>query len=166
MNQEAMTLLDYHIWANRQIWPCVAALSEEQYTQEVDYSAGSLFNQMFHLVQTDWWAIFTLKGTFPEKDDPTRFEQADLADRAALRAKWDELEGQLRDLAAPLSDDVWSKTVTMPDGQGGSFDSTVWEMLYATVNHGTNHRAQVLKLVDELGGETVEQGFYFYLMSR
>jgi uncharacterized damage-inducible protein DinB len=34
------------------------------------------------------------------------------------------------------------------------------------INHGTDHRAQILAMLNQLGGETVEQDLIFYLREK
>ena len=45
---------DYHFTENRIIWDrYVTQLSHEQFTQAVDYSHGSVRDQIVHLISTD-----------------------------------------------------------------------------------------------------------------
>lgn len=164
--QDAKTLLDYHIWADRQVWQCVETLSAKQYTQAHEYSKGSVHNHMFHLMGGDWFTMFLLQaGQYPDPSNPLMPKQEDFPDRPSLRTRWDMIEQEFADFVKSLGVDVWDTTMTLPAGNDSTFDATLGELLMAHVNHGTNHRAQVLARIHALGGKTVEQGFYFYLMS-
>ena len=45
---------DYHFAENRKIWDAyVTSLAHEQFTQGVDYSHGSVRDQIVHLMSTD-----------------------------------------------------------------------------------------------------------------
>ena len=44
--------------------------------------------------------------------------------------------------------------------------NTVWEILVHMVNHGTDHRAQVLALLHRLGAPTFEHDLILYLWDR
>ena len=45
---------EYHFTENRNIWDSyVTLLSYEQFTQDVDYSRGSVRDQIFHLISVD-----------------------------------------------------------------------------------------------------------------
>lgn len=122
---------------------------------------------MFHLMSSDnWLAQYILQGQVPAPDDPAAPQQTDYPDRASLRAGWDDVEQELTGVVTALSDKQWNETLTLPSGNDDTFATTLGELFVTNVNHGTNHRAQVLALINELGGHTVEQGFYFYLLQR
>ncbi|KAA3658929.1 MAG: hypothetical protein DWQ04_23660 [Chloroflexi bacterium] len=159
-------MLDYHIWANRQLWDCIESLSDEQFTQEHGHSIGSVHNQAFHLMFTDWYTMVWLEGRVPAKDDPAFLNQESYPDRIMIREKWDKLEGDLNAFVESLTDEKLAEAMTVPMGDDVEFDTNWGEILLTTVNHGTNHRAQTLSVINELGGETVEQGLFFYLMQR
>jgi uncharacterized damage-inducible protein DinB len=38
----------------------------------------------------------------------------------------------------------------------------MWQVLLHVVNHGTDHRAQTLRLLNDLGIKTVSQDYIFY----
>lgn len=159
-------LLDYHIWADRQVWKCVESISDVQFTQEHGHSIGSVHNQVFHLMFTDWYTVVWLEGRVPQQDDPAFIKQDAYPHRTAIREKWDQIENELNAFAESLTDEKLAVLLTVPIGEDVSFDTNWGEALLTTVNHGTNHRAQILALINEFGGETVEQGLFFYLMQR
>jgi len=43
---------------------------------------------------------------------------------------------------------------------------TVWQTLLHLVNHGTDHRAQVLRALHDFDAPTFEQDLLFYVMGR
>lgn len=46
--------------------------------------------------------------------------------------------------------------------RGTQFRNRVWELLFQWFNHSTDHRAQTLALIHQLGGETSAQDYIFY----
>jgi uncharacterized damage-inducible protein DinB len=160
------SLMDYHIWADRQVWECVESITEEQFTQEHDYSTGSIHNQIFHLMFGDWSTVAYMTGGMPDKDDPAYLKQADFPTRESIRRRWNEAEEGLQNYVETLTDEQLQAEMSVPKGDGETFQATLWELLYSHVNHGTNHRAQILALLAQMGAKTVEQGAYFYLMQR
>jgi uncharacterized damage-inducible protein DinB len=46
--------------------------------------------------------------------------------------------------------------------QGEDKDLILWQVLLHVVNHGTDHRAQLLRLLNDLGVETSYQDYVFY----
>jgi uncharacterized damage-inducible protein DinB len=168
MNVETLKqLYAYNRWANEQVWRCVAALPEAEYMAEHDYSIGSLFNQVFHMMQTDWWSAGTMNRNLPAQDDPAYVKQEDYTDRAALWKKWQTVLDEIDAHLDTLTDATLQKMVNMPVPDG--YDPKrvpLWETHMVGINHGTNHRAQVLALLYQRGGKTVEQGYYFFVLER
>lgn len=166
MKQQVEDLLAYHVWANRQVCACAASLSAVDYQQENDYSTGSVAKQLFHLMQTDWFLPPTLAGSFPGANDPDAPQEEDYQDVASLLGKWEACEAGINEAVQTMSGADWLRPFTLSLGKDAAIETNAWEMLLATANHGTNHRAQTLALINQLGGETVEQGYFFYLMQR
>ena len=46
--------------------------------------------------------------------------------------------------------------------EGEDKDLMLWQVLLHVVNHGTDHRAQLLRLLNDLGVETTYQDYIFY----
>jgi len=146
----------YHFAENRKTWDTyIRSLSREQFTQSVSYSHGSVRDQIVHLMSVDDTWFSGLRGV----DIPEPLDPAQLNDRKMIRARWDNVEQRMRDYLAELRDDM---LVDKPlDGEDQ--DLTVWQVLLHVVNHGTDHRAQVLRLLNDLGVKTTSQDYIFYV---
>ena len=157
MNADAFRhFYDYHFWVNRKIWDSdIVPLTEEQFIQEVGYSYGSVRNQILHLISADETWFSELRGV--EVPDP--LDPADFPDRASIRAHWDEVERMMRATLATLRDDMLF-TQPFPGEDAGLF---VWQVLVHVVNHGTDHRAQLLRQLNDLGVATEYQDYIFYV---
>src|SRR5947208_490728 len=136
---------DYHFAENRKIWDtCITSLSQEQFTQVVNYSYGSVRNQIVHLMSCDDTWFSALRGVeVPAPLDPTHFD-----DRKILRAHWDTVEQNMRDYLAKLRDEM---LLEKPWTEGEDKDLILWQVLLHVANHGTDHRAQLLRLLNDLG---------------
>ena len=159
MNADAFRYLyDYHFTENRRIWDnCVTPLSSEQFTRNVAYSHGSVRDQIIHLVDVDELWFSELRGIQPSEPFPT----ASFDDRENIRTKWGSVEQSMRDYLAQLRDDMlFDKPIEEPEEDKGLI---VWQVLLHVVNHGTDHRAQLLRLVHDLGVKTTSQDFIFYI---
>jgi uncharacterized damage-inducible protein DinB len=146
----------YHFTENRKMWDSyVTSLSQEQFTQDVDYSHGSVRDQIVHLMSVDDTWFSGLRGVeIPEPLNP-----ADFADRGSVRAHWDGVEQNMRDYLAELRDDMlFDKPLS-----GEDQDLILWQVLLHVVNHGTDHRAQILRLLNDLGVKTTSQDCIFYV---
>ena len=159
MNAQAFHhFYDYHFSENRKIWDnYVAQLSYEQFTQVVGYSHGSVRDQVVHLMSVDEIWFNELRGIEPSEP----FPPADFDDREIIREHWDGIEQSVREYLAELRDDMlFDKPIKEPDEDR---DLIVWQVLVHVVNHGTDHRAQLLRLLNDLGVKTRSQDYIFYV---
>jgi uncharacterized damage-inducible protein DinB len=158
MNADAFRqLFDYHFSENRHLWEAyVAPLTDAEFTKEAGYSHGSVRNQVVHLVSVDDAWFGGLRGD----GEPAPIDAATLEDRAALRAHWDAVEQRMRAYLAGLQDDMLA---TKPFADGEDRDLVLWQVLIHVTNHGTDHRAQTLRLLNDLDVRTVSQDYVFYL---
>ena len=148
---------NYHFAENRKIWDTyITSLTHEQFTQNVEYSHGSVRNHIVHLMSVDDTWFSGLRGIeIPESLNP-----ADFDDRKIIRAHWDNVEQNMRDYLAKLRDDLLIKK---PFADGEDKDLILWQVLLHVGNHGTDHRAQLLRLLNDLGFKTVSQDYIFYV---
>jgi len=157
MNADAFRhFYEYHFTENRKIWDTyITPLSHERFTQGVDYSHGSVRDQVVHLMNVDEAWFSGLRGIEnPESLDPTNSDG-----RESIRAHWDEVEQRMRDFLATLRDEMLFEK-PFPDGEDK--DLILWQVLLHVGNHGTDHRAQLLRLLNDLGVKTVSQDYIFY----
>ena len=153
-------MYDYHFTANHMVWDMITTLTGEQFTQPVDYSIGSIRNHAVHLMHVDhnWFA--GLRGEErPGYPDPTTY-----TDRDAIRAEWDTVEEKMHVYLSRLTDAMLLEQPFAGSGRGDNL--LTWQVLVHVVNHGTDHRAQMLRLLNEQGVETGPQDFFYHLMGR
>lgn len=158
MNADAIRhFYDYHFAENRSTWDkYIVPLSQEEFTQHSNYSVGSVRNQIVHLMSVDRTWFSGLRGIEP----PNWFDPTQLDDRNVIRAQWDTVEQDMRDYLAKLQDDMLFEK---PFAEGEDKDLLLWQVLLHVVNHGTDHRAQILRLLNDLGTKTVSQDYIFYV---
>ncbi len=158
MNADAFRhFYNYHFEENRKIWDqYIPLLSQEQFTRDASYSYGSVRNQLVHIMSADNTWFCELRGL----EVPGPLDPADFDDRQALRARWDGIEQDMRAYLAALRDEV---LIEKPFPAGEDENLIVWQVLLHVVNHGTDHRAQVLRLLNDLGVKTAYQDYIFYV---
>lgn len=158
MNADAFRhFYDYHFAENHKIWDYVMELTPEQITQPVSYSRGSVRDQVLHLIDCDDSWFSELQGVAPSEPVPS----TDMDDRQVIRVRWDSIEQSMRDYLAGLQDDtLFEKPIKEPEEDQGL---TVWQVLLHVANHGTDHRAQILRLLNDLGLKTESQDYIFYV---
>lgn len=154
MNVDAFRhFYNYHFAENRKMWNrYITQLTNDQFTQESHYSRGSVRDQLLHLIEVDEIWFIDLRGVEPT--DP-----ADLSNYAAIRAHWDNVEKMMRDYLTQLTAEMLN---TKPLS-GEDENLLLWQVLLHVVNHGTDHRAQILRLLNDMGVETVYQDYIFYV---
>lgn len=160
MNADAFRhYYEYHFTENRKIWDTlVMSLTQEQFMQPINYSVGSVRNQVVHMMSADDYWFSGLRGIeMPDMLDPNAFE-----DRNAIRAYWDKVEQNMRDYLANLRDDMLFQHPL----KGGDEVLITWQILLHVGNHGTDHRAQLLKMLNEMGLQTTYQDYIFYIFDR
>lgn len=147
---------DYHFSENRKLWEsCVSSLSDEQFTRSANYSHGSVRDQVVHLIRTDAVWFGDLRGrAIPE---PPNLGESH--DRDGIRAFREVVEGMMREYLVGLQDD---KLHTKPLS-GEDKDLLLWQVLLHVANHGTDHRAQILRILSDLGVKTSSQDYIFYV---
>jgi uncharacterized damage-inducible protein DinB len=161
MNANAFRhLYDYHFAENRKLWGYIMQLTPEQFTQPVNYSHGSVRDQIVHLMEVDEVWFSELQGIQPSEALPPVISN----DRSIIRLHWDNVEQNMREYLAELRDDILFDTpITEPDEDK---DLIVWQVLLHVANHGTDHRAQLLRLLNDLGVETSYQDYIFYVYAH
>jgi uncharacterized damage-inducible protein DinB len=153
-------LYGYYFAENRKIWDaCITPLNQEQFIRVASYSHGSVRNQLVHLMTVDEAWFSPLRGEeFPAWPDP-----AEYPDREMIRAHWDSVEQKMREYLAGLRDEMLFEK---PFREGRDKDLILWQVLLHVVNHGTDHRAQLLKLLNDLGVRTMAQDYIFYVYEQ
>ena len=157
MNSDAFRhFYNYHFAENRKIWDrYIVPLSVEQFTQKVDYSHGSIRDQIVHIMSVDEAWFSGLRGV---ETPPEPFTSDD---RNTIRSYWDGVEENMRAYLAKLQDDkLFDKPIKEPEEDK---DLILWQVLLHVVNHGTDHRAQLLRELNDLGVETTYQDYIFYV---
>ena len=158
MNANAFRhLSDYHFAENRKVWDYVTSLSLEQFTQNVNYSHGSVRDQIVHLIDAEDVWFSELRDVQPSEPLPP----ADSDDREIIREHWDRVEQNMCAYLAELRDEMlFDKPIKEPEEDK---DLIVWQVLLHVANHATDHRAQLLRVLHDLGVETTYQDYIFYV---
>lgn len=161
--QTLRTLVEYTQQANHKVWACIDELSEEQFLQAHDYSRGGIYEQTFHMMASDWYmpnldAIVAGKATPPKKEDFTTW--------VAIKDEWKKIDADINATLDTMTAVDLQEMVKTPVRKELALETPRWEMWMSYINHNTNHRAQVLAHLHQLGAPTVEQGYFFYLIDR
>ena len=159
MNADAIRhFYNYHFAFNRFIWDnYILPLTPEQFNRPSAYSKGSVRDQLVHIMEADDVWFSGLANT----DFPEDFPPAAADDRPAIRAHWDAVETKMRAYLDALTDEMLGeKPIREPEEDQVLF---AWQVLLHVANHGTDHRAQLLRELHDLGVETTSQDYIFYV---
>lgn len=151
------TLVKYHNALNDRLWESITHLTDDQFVQDVDFSHGSVHNQIVHMAL---WNTRWLRGL--QGDSNAR--QFDLnpdnySDREGAKKLWDSMGKDFADYVASLDE-------ANLDDQIQGMSGPTWQVLAHLVNHGTDHRAQILRLLHDFGAPTFDQDLIIHLWYR
>jgi len=163
MNADSIRqLYEYTFALNDRVWACIDRLSDDQFVQELDYSLGSIRNQVVHWLNVDerWFARLRnapLPAIIDGQDFPTK---------ATVKTRWDAVRQDLQSYLASLDDATLAKPIVYDTRRRGQMTSDAWQILIHVMNHATDHRAQILAGLHGLGAPTLEQDLMLYLWEQ
>lgn len=146
----------YHYAYTRRLWQAIEQLSEADYQKKPAYGVGSLHDHMVHLAGVERSWIRALKG---DLDVPRAFNPQHYRPRTKAHALWEEIAQEVEAYIATLDEETLAATK-----QGLPFPT--WQVLLHVINHGTDHRAQMLRILGDVGGQTFAQDAAFYWLGR
>lgn len=158
------TMHTYHAALYARLWESLDTLTDAQFVEHIPYSIGSLRNHVIHLasVEQRWFA--RVVGT----PLPERLVYEDYMTRKAARAVWDVAAARVRTALDQLTEADMARMVTYQvrriDPVERLFEATtaVWQILLHVINHGTDHRSQMLRILHDFGAPTFEQDAVIY----
>lgn len=156
MNADDIRILfGYHFKANRKLWDeCVMPLTDEQFLRPIPYSKGSIRNQVVHLMDVEESWFETLRAVEPGR--PKFIDEENWPTREKIHAQWDVTEADIRAYLDRLTDDICHQAFDDPRGQAQK-----WQVMIHVLNHGTDHRAQILAMLYQMGATTFEQDIMY-----
>lgn len=152
--EQIRTLTAYNYALYDKVWDSIMHLTDAQFTEEVGYSHGSVRNQIVHVARTD---VAWLRGLrdLPGAREFT-LDPADYPTRADARALWETTAREVMEYVNGLDEATLQR---QPQGMMGP----AWQALLHLANHGTDHRAQILRNLHDLGAPTFDQDLIFHL---
>lgn len=155
-------LWDYNYWAHHKLLDCLETVSQENFVKSVPYSMGSLHEQVVHTM----WAEAVWLSRSQHGITFTYYKPSDYPTIASIRQQWANIESDWRKFLAELSESDLERRIEVTSTEGTKFIDILAQMLLHVVNHGTDHRGQMLRIIHDFGGETFEQGISFYLREK
>ncbi len=159
MNADAFRhLYGYHFAQNHEVWnKYIVLLTYDEFTRKMGYSYASVRDQFVHMIGADDLWFSELQNIEPLKPPA----DAGTDDREGIRSYWGAVEQRMRQFLARLQDDMLSdKPIKEPEDDKNLL---AWQVLLHVINHGTDHRAQMLRFLSDLGAKTESQDYIFYV---
>jgi uncharacterized damage-inducible protein DinB len=152
------TLWGYHVDRRRKLCESLMTVSDEDFKRPVDYSVGSLKQQMVHTM----WAEALWYSRVHGEPRPN-FNIDDFADCNAVHQQWEAVNARWQATIDTITEAELMRAVHFSRQNGDQHSHLVRDIILQIINHGTDHTAQMLQLVHSYGGQTFEQDISFYL---
>jgi uncharacterized damage-inducible protein DinB len=137
-------LFSYDMYAtSRLVSECMAGLSNDALDKDFGYSHGTVRKQLAHLIIAGQYWLGRAFDTDIDGDVSSVF-------------------AAMTELANNVTDKELMAPVEYKTSRGRTAANMRWEMLWHLVNHNTDHRAQTLAMLGELGAPTFEQDLMIY----
>ena len=162
--QDIRILFDYTYWAFDRVWDSITQITDEQFVSDLGFSSGSIRDQVLHLIGAHQRWVDRMRGRSPSPyQDQEEFET-----KEAVRAIWDQAKKEFLEyvssldpnqLDEPFHYEIASREIDTHTSRK--------EILLHLANHATDHRAQILTILNlHFGIETPEQDMILYLWER
>jgi uncharacterized damage-inducible protein DinB len=158
MVKDLETLFDYGYWANRKLFDALQQLTDEQFTQPVAGSYGSIQNTLVHMLSAEC-------GWLDRCGGPPRgaaLKGTDYPTLASVRDRWREVEGHVRAFLSGLRDEDLDRIIEWGIGGGPKHLSRLGDLMQHAAVHGVHHRGQVALLLRALGHTPGNFDLLFY----
>ena len=153
------TLFRHNLWANLRLLAVCAELSEEQLQSSIVGGFGSIGDTLQHFVQSErsYFSRISTGQPYRRSDDapPLTFDEM---------AEWLQLSGEGLIEWAPKVQATDSVDVTWQDGQPMRIPLAV--ILTQAINHATEHRAQIMAIITQLGFQPPDLDSWTYFQNH
>lgn len=158
MLDEVRQLFAYNAWANGKIFDAAAGLTAEQYTRDLKSSHGGIHGTLAHIV----WAEQLWLHRWLERPNPAVPQGRDLADLAAVRGRWEEVEAERATFLQEMTERRLNEMRTVKPSTGGAFSHSFAQMFRHVVDHSTYHRGQVVTMLRQVGAVPPNTGLIVF----
>jgi uncharacterized damage-inducible protein DinB len=156
-------LYGYHHWANRRLFDVAVGLGDAALGRDMgkQWSVPTLKGMFAHIYGADSIWLTRWRGASPSRIPG----DADFANMADLRARWDALEAEQRAFVDGLDEAGLSRVVSYKNTEGAQFDVALGALLQHVVNHATHHRSEAATMITLISGSPPDTGINTYRVS-
>jgi uncharacterized damage-inducible protein DinB len=151
-------LYDYNAWANRRMLESCAALTPEQFLQDMKSSFASVRDTLAHIYGAEFIWLERWNSRLPNALP----KPADFPDLQSIRVRLTEMDRALQDFAAGLTAEKLSHHLHYRLLNGTPMSGPLGPMLQHLANHSTYHRGQIATLLRQLGTKSISTDLIAY----
>jgi len=140
-------LYDYGYWATGRLLEVVSQLTQDEFTQSVAGSYGSIRNTLVHVLSAEWGWLDRCGGA----PRGPALVAADYPTVDSVVARWSEVEANVRTFLLNLKDEDLGKVIEFSFANGPKYAMRLGELMHHAAIHGVHHRGQVALLLRALG---------------
>ena len=162
--QTIRKMYDYVYWSFDLIWPSIDKLSDNQFVKDLGYSLGSVRNQIVHLISSHRRWLFRIQHITP----PRHLNFLDFPTKTSVRTAWDDAKAEMLGYLVNLDQSDLNEKIDY-ELQSRSIKASHfrWEILLHLFNHSTDHRSQILTLLNtKFLIDSPEHDYIFYLWDK
>ncbi len=150
-----VALFRHNLWANLRLFDVCATLNEQQLAASVPGTYGTIYDTLSHIVRSEKGYLRRLSGREPEHP----LSRENTPDIATLRFHAKNSGEGLIEVAANVRPSD-AKHVPWKDGEARMVPDGI--LLAQVINHATEHRAQIMTTLTQLGIEPPELSGWQY----
>lgn len=161
----AVTMYEYHVWANQRMLNLLKELPQDVYKQEIVSIFPSVSKAMAHIYTVDSSWLEIASGT--EMKDAMKLteqvtEEAERQSIEGLEAMFAALSERYRAFFRQQAD--LEKTIVLDNPYAGIRETRLSEIVMQVVNHGTYHRGNISAMLRQMGHASVmtEYALFWY----
>ena len=149
---QALFTYNYKLW--ERMLDSIDEITDEQFLEPISYSRGSVRHQSVHALAANLFWLEGIQGT--PRAEVKRYHGEDYGTKQAVRELFHESKTQFMAYVDSLTDEEINRTPKNMDGP-------IWQILLHLINHNTDHRAQVLRILADCGATTFDQDLIIHL---
>lgn len=160
MDSESIgTLYRYSAWANARVLETAERLGPRELSEPGGASHDSVHGTLVHTMSAQWIWLARWTGTSPA----AMLDAREFGDLVAIRARWDEIEGDTRRFVATLTDDALARVVEYRNTRGERWAYPLWQQMVHQVNHATQHRSETALILTRFGHSPGDLDFLVFI---
>lgn len=163
MANHAVTMYNYHVWANQTIFHRLKELPQEIYTREIQSAFPSVAKTMSHIYTVDLCWLHILSGKNMSEamtlanQDKEEMEAKSIEDLEEAFSRLSERYKAFIEEQADLE-----QTIILDNPFAGLRETSFAEILMQVANHGSYHRGNIGTMLRQVGHSTVMTDYALY----